>query len=1318
MFQQSEQGNSKRTILMMRELGVRSRRGIERLLFFVFLLVGMTSFAIAQTGQGAIAGRVTDITGAVVQKANVQVTNTETQVSVTTKTNADGVYTVQSLNPGDYTVTVSGQGFETAVTNEVIVRAAQQPTVNVSLKVGNESSEVTVVAQDALLSTDTSDVTTTVDHKIVEDLPYPDRSSLGAVLLVPGVTGDPSVPGGIFSENPVITTGPVVPGASITVGGAAPGTTSILVDGSDITQASYPRTGINLSGQIVQETTVITTGLSAQYGRTSGGIIIQATKVGTNQYHGGVTYRHSDPFFNAYPSGSTLPNNNHENYYGFYVGGPVWIPHVYNGHDKTFFFVGVEPARVKDYLGYPGQFDTPADLAGQLHNTFNSLNQTILAKSGYAAALAAPRTGGVFYQTTYSQATGLPNGPYVNGPGSQVVGPTGLVDDVSLALSNNPFAKYVVSQLPSPTNPGPYIQFYNPQATYNNVGDNASFQRGVSDIDNRYSFRIDHQINNANQIWGRYTYVPVTGTRIFALSLDNPLNQVPTDTILSHDIALGYTHVFSGNVVNNARYSLMRVNEQRLPYAAALSKDWAGSYGLTPATLGKGFPDLSVLGTSTLQVGAETPYGDVDENFIGGDDVTWTHGNHVFQFGVDLRWIQSNQYDTSLEYGGKYSFGNAQTSGTVAAPGSPTDVVGAGLTGNALGTFILGIVSTYSAAPVAVPGYYRWRYFAGYFQDNWHATPHLTMNLGLRYEVATPREEKFNNQALLQPNLAGTATNGAATASSFCFSGACGLGRTLWPINWFGLEPRIGIDYAATPRTTIRAAYGITRLPLTGYENTPDPDFNIASAPVTNLVGGTNPANETNYVTNPVGPLTSAYTVLGGKRGPIGSSTGVSPVYVSQSNVVPYTQTYSLTLQYQPAPKTLLQATYQGLKGTHLIGPTTGSTPPFPGSLNLPNIGTLISAIQNHANFGGTSANQYGLTNTETGLQHLNPYQNFYNLPLLEIYPRTGTSEYNAFYFNVTQRATAGLTLLAYYSWTKSMDNVAETNAGNSGNFGSAPPQNPFDTTNEWAVSSYDQPSRLKAGYVYELPIGNGKLVHASSHWLNNLIGNMSTSGIVTVASGYPNYVVFGSVGNFLSFPLPSSGCTASAGNTYCGPTTGLPTGYTLRPNITPGVPLINPAYKHGHIYMNNPFGLTQYSNGVFQPYLNPAAFGCNTTTGTCTAPGSVDNPALGNAPRTISAARSPREFMFDARFIKGFKIGERYELKLFANLNNAFNHPVYFAANNTANDPLTTTSITTTSGAVPTIKLNEATSTFGRFNETSSANLSRIVRVGAEFTF
>jgi len=1313
MFHQS-QGDDSTQAAPMKEWLARSGR-VSRagcLLLFATLLLGIANRAAAQTGQGSITGKVTDTTGAMVPGATVEVTNNDTQVTLTTKSNADGVYSVFSLNPGDYTVTVTGKGFEKEVISQVTVRAAQQPTINVSLKVGKETSEVTVVAQDALLSSDTSDVTTTVDHQIVENLPYPDRSSLEAVLLVPGVTGDPSVPGGIFSENPVITTGPVVPGASITVGGAAPGTTSILVDGSDITQGSYPRTGINLSGQIVQETTVITTGLSAKYGRTSGGLIIQATKSGTNQYHGGFTYRHTDPFFQAYPSGSTLPPNDHENYYGLYVGGPVWIPKIYDGHDKTFFFVGVEPARVKNYLGYPGQFDTPADLAGQLHNTFNSLNQTVLAQQGYAAAVAAARTGGVFYQTAAASinAQGFPNGPYVGGAGIQTTGPAGL-DDVSAELANNPFAQYVVSQLPSPTNPGPYIHFYNPQATYNNVGDNASYQRGVSDVDNRYSFRIDHLISNSDQIWGRYTYVPITGTRIFALALTNPLNQVPTDTVLSHDIALGYTHVFSGNIVNNARYSVLRVNEQRLPYAAALSKDWAGSYGLTPATLHKGFPDLSVLGSSTLQVGAETPYGDIDQNFIAGDDVTWTHGNHLFQFGVDVRWIQSNQYDTSLEYGGKYSFGNGQTSGTYEGPSGANNEpnTGTGLTGNALGTFILGLISTYSAAPVAVPGYYRWRYYAGYFQDNWHATPKLTLNLGLRYEVATPREEKFNNQAILQPNITGVAPNGLATPSSFCFSGSCGTGRMLWPINWYGLEPRIGIDYAATPRTTIRASYGIMRLPLTGYENTPDPDFNIASATVTNLVGGTNPSNETDYITNPVGHLTSAYTALGGNRGPIGTSTGVSPVFVSQTNAVPYNQSYSVTLQYEPAAKTLLQATYQGLKGTHLIGPTTGSTPPFPGSLNLPNISTLIAAIQNHVNFGGTSANKYGLATNETGLQQLNPYQNFYSLPLLELYPRTGTSEYNAFYFNVTQRMTAGITLLAYYSWTKSMDNVAETNAGNSGNFGSAPPQNPFDTNGEWTVSSYDQPSRLKAGYVYILPIGQGKLVHTHSDLLNNLIGNMSTSGIVTIASGYPNFVIFGSVGNFESFPVSGSG--------FGSPTPGLPTGYNLRPNITPGVPLINPAYKHGHLYMNNPFGLTQYSAGVFQPYLNPAAFGCNTSTGTCVAPGSVNNPALGNEPRTLPAARSPREFMFDARFTKGFRVKEKYELKLFANLNNALNHPVYFGANNTASDPLTTTSITTTT-APPSITLHEATSTFGRLNETQSAGMSRVVRIGAEFTF
>ena len=159
----------------------------------------------AQTSQGTITGRVADSNGAVIANATVRVTKNDTQTTSSTVSNGSGVYIFQSLNPGQYTVKVASQGFQTRDTTGITVGAAQTVTVNVTLQIGQASETVNVEAQNALLSTDTSDVTTTVDHQIVANLPYPERSSLEAALLVPGVLGDPSVPGGIFSwERPSI----------------------------------------------------------------------------------------------------------------------------------------------------------------------------------------------------------------------------------------------------------------------------------------------------------------------------------------------------------------------------------------------------------------------------------------------------------------------------------------------------------------------------------------------------------------------------------------------------------------------------------------------------------------------------------------------------------------------------------------------------------------------------------------------------------------------------------------------------------------------------------------------------------------------------------------------------------------------------------------------------------------------------------------------------------------------------------------------------------------------------------------------------------
>jgi len=1239
-----------------------------------FCGVMLTTSLHAQTGQGSIGGTVRDAQSALVPNAQVRVISDATGVQQTTSTNSAGVFQVPSLNPGQYTVIVVKNGFEQTTTKSVTVAGVGITTVDVSLSVGKATEVVTVNADMDLLTKNESDVTTTVDHVLVQNLPYPERSSLEAALLVPGVQGDTLQPGGISTENPNAYTSYVVPGASIVIGGAPPGTSSIVVDGSDVTQASYARTGVNLSGREVQETTVIVTGLSARYGRTGGGVIVQSSAPGTRDYHGAITYRHTDPYFNAFPDGSTAANALHENYYGFYVGGPVWIPKLYPHRDKTFFFVGVEPARMNNSFGFRGIFPIPDELAGHLHNSLALLNQSVLKSSGYAAALAALRVGTINYQSTVD-ANGFPNGPSSPSLIRSIAN-----DDVSAQLAKNPFAQYVLSQFPTPSSPGPYIKFDNSAATSQNDGTNGTYKRGVINVDNRYSIRIDQHFGNSDQLFVRYTVVPVSAARFFAVAPTNPLTIVPADSANTHDIALGYTHVFSNNIVNSFHYSFMRVNQQRLPPPITRQKDFAAAYGLTPATFGYGFPSLGNLNQNgvgyTMQMGTATAAIQVDQNFIAGDDITWTHGHHLLQFGTDIRWIQSSQYDLSGATGGKYNFLGAQTNN--------------GSTGGApLATFILGTISAFSNTPVAVPGYYRWRYYAGYVQDDWRVTPNLTINAGLRYELETPRMEKFNNQAFLTLNTPGNLNNLLPTTTAFCFSVACGNPRSLWPTNYGGIEPRIGFAYAPTARTTVRAAYTLQRLPLTGYENIPDPNFNVASQAVGNQSGGVTANSTVNYITNPVGALTSAYTALAGNRGPILYSTGLSPVFVSQRNTVPYTQSWSLTLQYQPAARTLIQATYNGSKGTHLVGP-------FTNALNVPSLNTIVNAVQTHQNLGASAPNAYGITQngalvSESNLQLLNPYQNFFNQNLPEIYPRGGTLEYNGLYLSVNQRVGHGLAILANYTWSKTLDNVPDTNTGaNSGGFGSAPPQNPYNPYAEWSVASFDQPSRLKVGYNYDLPIGRGQLLDAHNRLLNQIIGNISTTGIATIADGFPSGVTLGTVGYFVSLtPTGTNGCTATGTAKYC-TANALPSGYTLRPNIVPGVPLINKNWKQNAL------------NSNFTSYLNPAAFA---------VPGSVNNPALGNAPRLLSNARSPRETLFDMQFKKGFSFEQRYKLNFTATFGNVFNHPVYYGTNRVFNSSNTVSNIT---GTV----LPVTTASFGQFNASQTAGMSRVIRVGAEFTF
>ena len=317
--------------------------------------------------------------------------------------------------------------------------------------------------------------------------------------------------------------------------------------------------------------------------------------------------------------------------------------------------------------------------------------------------------------------------------------------------------------MPTPSNPGPYVQFDNSTGTAATDLTNGSYKRSVTNIDNRWNVRVDHQFNNNNNIYVRYTQIPVSAARFFVVAASNPTAQTATDVEMGRDAAVGYTHVFSNTIVNTARYSFFREHLQRLPPSIAETTDFGAKFGLTPATIKYGFPNLGNFNSNgdsyANQPGNLSGSIQVDQNFIITDDLTWAHGPHSISIGFDYRWIQSNQYDLSGVFGGKYSFGTGQS---LASNGQPSSTGVGG--GSAFGSFIEGILNgSYSNTPVEVPGYYRYKYWAGYFQDNWRLTPKITLNLGARYELQVPRTEAHNNQAFVSAKpIAGT-LNGIAT---------------------------------------------------------------------------------------------------------------------------------------------------------------------------------------------------------------------------------------------------------------------------------------------------------------------------------------------------------------------------------------------------------------------------------------------------------------------------------------------------------------------------------------------------------------------------
>ncbi|QEE28463.1 TonB-dependent receptor [Terriglobus albidus] len=1179
------------------------------------------SWTWAQASSGTITGLVTDPKGDVIPGAQVTVTSSAGNFTTQTKTSNEGVYEVPAVPPGSYLLKIHSPGFNTKNISGINVSVGGITQVDAKLDLGATTEVVTVTAEGELLNTSSATLQTTIEKEVLTDLPFPERNVLAAVLFAPGVTGDPQTNDGVGSELPNAYNGPIAPGAGLTIGGSRQGMNPQLVDGSDLTLAGFPRTGVTFSGDAIQSVSVQSIGLPAQYGRSGGGVINQGSRAGTSKYHGALRWRHRDPAFMIPARGSGgAPPNEHLNLFTIAVGGPVPLPFHKN---KTFFFFAYEPLRNTSATYTRKRFLTPDEIAGRFNNSFDLLDQTILRNQGYAAAVNAPRTGAVVYQFARN-AQGFPVGNRL--PVAQYQ--RAANNDISQQAAANPITKFLLASQPTPDQSTSYARFFYPDGHYDPDGMNGYGVRGVTTNDDRYSLRVDENLTAKDRIFVRYTNVPVSGIRYDYNGPSTPVLNQPSESVNGWNVSANYVRTVKATMVNEFRATYLRSDDSLTPAPASLTKDFNTGLGLPPSIRGEGLAGF-IFSNNLTTLGQSVGFGKIlNETYGFGDDYSMLMGRHSIKFGVDYRALQLNRYDETNLYGGSFTCNTGLTNG-------------AGFTGSScVAGYMLGLFNTFTVnTPHAY--YYRWKYGAAYVQDDWRILPRLTINVGLRYNIETPRMEKFNYQGSFISNGTGT-LNGVATTGGFAFSGTNGLPTTMWPINYKGLEPRLGLAYQPARFMTMRASYAMMHTPLTGLGNNIVPNLTSGAATTgTNGVGGVG-SGWVNLITNPIANAAPpAAPVVSNTLLESWNGTSYLPA-VNQSSAAPYVQLWSASLQFQLGKGTLVEADYVGQKGTHLYS--------TPVPVNVPSINAITAAIKSRANLITASKDQYG--NTSTALQRMKPYPQFFQNSIYTAYDRNAGSNYNALYLSGRQQMKFGLSLFASFSWSKSLDDASSGQGGPGDTqidaYGYLYPQG-YTTAGDYSLSAFDVPVHLSIGEVWNLPFGRGKTFFSnSSRWLDAVIGGWNLSTTTSMQSGYPLSIVAGvngrSAGFFCSTSRPFVP-GASNNPTPCDYGNAL-TDVSVRPNRVPGVPLIKPDWKR------DPLGTT-IGGGI----LNPNAF---------SMPGSLDNPAFGNVPRTMGDARNPRSIISNATLRKRFDLSEsRVKLELWTDVINVMNHTNYYLLNN-----------------------------------------------------
>jgi len=1027
---------------------------------------------------GTINGTVMDQTGAVVPGATVTATNIATGETTKTTSTSSGSYTLPYLPYGTYTIKATASGFQTSTRTNIILRVAQTLTVNMKLSVGQVTQQVTVSSKPELLETGSAEIGRYITQQ--EYKAWPIMVSDGQRQIQQFIFSSlPGTQGGTFRGS---------------INGGQGYSHEILIDGIPVGRADLSGGSNNEfspSADAIGQFKLQEGAMTAQYNGGQTAVANFTIKSGTNNLHGSLFYYNQNEALSARnlytrTTGGKRSRNRLNNY-GWSVGGPVVIPHIYNGHDKTFFFTNFEHDSVNNLVtnGFgtvPATEYKQGDFSGLLNPAWTGQTRPC-ATSGQQVCTIDPTTGAktyaydamgnpIIYGQLYDpRSTTMVNGQPYRTPFAGNIIPPSAWDPVAKNIVNN-------------------VGIVDPQ--FNQEFNNITKISGSPYFDEHIiGVKINHVINEKNRIDGyinrSYRNRQNNGAQPF-LPFPGPLTQswqqqtTPgymgrfswTTTItpsLLNRFELGYNRFTNDNgalpsTVNSGCASTMGL--QGLPDTMCPTFSFGGSewQGGTISRWGVGFVDTSQNGSEVLM-----------------DDATWIHGAHTFKFGfVYTRYFYN---DNSLSDAGSFHFDPRQTD----TPGYDAS------TGNSFASFLLGAVNNAGHEISGISSAFRQPYIESYASDDWKVNSKLSINLGFRWGIVPPFYERTNRMSMVDLNVkdpgAGNHTGALVFTRNFPGAILSPFGNRLNSTYYGLLGPRFGFAYMLNNKMVIRGGYAITNTPpiangwgYGGFLN----GFN-GSDPV---VAGTSP---TGFVDNPSIYLSQPYPAFTGTLPNTDPSQynyccGVSTT-APNANRPTYVQNWNFGIQYALPKQTVLEVSYVGNKGTRDWGSVFNQYDALPASmLSMGDVlNQQVSSNMQYLPYAGFPTNL-------TVAQALRPWPQYFGVT--ETWPYNTNSNYNSLQVTVTKHLTKGLGFIAAYTWSKDIGYVDNNGPGAY----YATVQDYSNRGLERSITMYNTPQDFKLTWVWQTPVGKGR--HWDLHWANPFLGGWEFSAIQHYADGGP----------------------------------------------------------------------------------------------------------------------------------------------------------------------------------------------------------------------